>query len=399
MADVHFVLFESLLSTAGRGEKGLLIQPTEDLDRAVGPQVAALPRTPLLEADIDQLLSLYAEPLSEVIEAATLKVGMSRHIRLSYHVVDRRLETLAIAFGRHPEVLTAIRRDRRLLPPEQPRRTAEDLLSYLVGAAFGRWDVRVGIEPSLAPPPAEPFDVLPICPPAMLAGPDGFPATEIPADYPIRVPVERLLVDEPGHTWDIDAAVVEIASALLDDADSVLSEALEIVGRKTLRDYLRKQFFKDHLARYSKSRRKGPIYWQLSVPSKNWGVWVYAPVLGRETLYAIAREAARRERLGVEAINRLQADRPTEGASASSRKTAAELDAEEALGEELRRFREEAQRIAGLGWEPDLDDGVVLCAAPLAGLFPAWPGATSARSELHKGEYTWASVSQWAGQL
>ena len=287
-------------------------EPTEDLDGAVGPQVAALPRTPLLEADVDHLLSLYSKPLSEVIEAATVKVGMSRHVRLSYHVVDRRLETLAIAFGRHPQVLTAIRRDHRLLPPEQPRRTAEDLLSYLVGAAFGRWDVRIGIDPSLAPPPAELFDDLPVCPPAMLAGSDGFPATEIPADYPIRVPVERLLVDEPGHTWDIDGAVVEIARALLDDADAVLSEALEIVGRKTLRDYLRKQFFKDHLARYSKSRRKAPIYWPLTVPSKNWGVWVYAPMLE-------PRDALRgRERGSATRATRRGGDQPAAARAAAS---------------------------------------------------------------------------------
>jgi hypothetical protein len=40
-------------------------------------------------------------------------------------------------------------------------------------------------------------------------------------------------------------------------------------------------------------------------------------------------------------------------------------DEERKLAEELRRFRLEAERIAALGWEPDLDDGLVLCAAPL----------------------------------
>ena len=96
------------------------------------------------------------------------------------------------------------------------------------------------------------------------------------------------------------------------------------------------------------------------------------------------------------------------GCSASSRKAklgrparkiAEELDSEEKLAEELRRFRAEAERIAGLGWEPDLDDGIVLCAAPLADLFPAWPDAKKARDELRKGEHEWATVAQWAGEL
>lgn len=372
-------------------------QPTQDLDGAVGPQVAALPRAPLVDAEVNEFCSLYARPLNEVIEAATVTVGMARHVRLSYHVVDRRLETLAIAFSRHPQVLTAVRRDHRLLPPQEPQRTAEDLLSYLVGAAFGRWDVRIGRDPSLAPPPTDPFDLLPICPPAMLAGADGFPDSEIPAGYPVAVPGERLMVDEPGHVWDISAAAAGAAKAVADDPETLLSESLEIVGRKTLRDYVRKQFFKDHLSRYSKSRRKAPIYWQLSVPSRNWGVWVYAPALSREMLYALAREAARRERLGLEAITRLQGEQT--GPGISSRKVAAELDAEEKLGEELRRFREEAERIAALGWKPDLDDGLVLCAAPLADLFPAWPDAKKTREELREGQYEWASVAQWSGEL
>ena len=78
---------------------------------------------------------------------------------------------------------------------------------------------------------------------------------------------------------------------------------------------------------------------------------------------------------------------------------AEELDAEGRLAEELRRFQAEAERVAGLGWEPDLDDGIILCAAPLADLFPSWPEAKAARAELRKGKYKWATVAAWADQL
>ena len=78
---------------------------------------------------------------------------------------------------------------------------------------------------------------------------------------------------------------------------------------------------------------------------------------------------------------------------------AEELDAEEKLAEELRLFRLEAERIAALGWEPDLDDSIILCAAPIADLFPAWPDTRTARAQLRRGVYPWATVAAWADRL
>jgi hypothetical protein len=189
------------------------------------------------------------------------------------------------------------------------------------------------------------------------------------------------------------------AAALFEDADASLAQMLKILGRRSVRDYLRRQFFKDHLARYSKSRRKAPIYWPLAVPSRNWGIWVYAPALSRETLFAIAGEAARREALATESTRRLEAERDAGGAGRSIREVTDALTAEEALAEEIGTFKAEAERIAGLGWEPDLDDGIILCAAPLASLFPAWPDAAKEREQIRKGEYHWAAVSRWKDAL
>ena len=55
---------------------------------------------------------------------------------------------------------------------------------------------------------------------------------------------------------------------------AIEQEACEILGVRTLRDYFAEKksggkFFKDHLKRYSKSRRKAPIYWPLSTYSGN----------------------------------------------------------------------------------------------------------------------------------
>lgn len=370
---------------------------TEEVLRdASGPVLADLSRDELSKAEADEAARLLCGTVADAVEAVTAKLGVARWIGLQHHIVDRRLELAALALGRSPALLAEHAANHGLYPAEELGRKAADLASYLVGCAFGRWDVRIGRDPAQAPEPRGLFDPISVCSPGQLASRNGLPASEEPVGYPLRLSPGRLLVDEKGHAWDIETAVLNASEATLNDSADVIGEMLQILGRSTLRDYLRKQFFKDHLTRYTKSRRKAPLYWPLTVPSKNWGVWVYAPVLTRETLYAVALEAGRRERLASEAIARLQREG---GTGRAARKASEDLDAEEKLGEELRRFRLEAGRIAGLGWEPNLDDGFILCAAPLADLLPAWPDTKTARAELRKGMYPWATVAAWAGRL
>ena len=58
-----------------------------------------------------------------------------------------------------------------------PYSEQEALLSYAAGCVFGRWDIRLGLNTSLAPKLSGPFDPLPVCPPGMLVNPDGLPVT------------------------------------------------------------------------------------------------------------------------------------------------------------------------------------------------------------------------------
>ena len=367
------------------------------LDEEVGPHPSNFPKTRL--DDESEFVRLFALPMDKLIGEVLAMHGGSRAVATMTFISDRRIEVLAHALRRHPSVLQDAVERLGLLPPGKGKETADDLLSYLVGVAFGRWDVRLAKDPALAASLPDLLDSLPVCPPGTLVGQDGMPTLSAPSNYPLDLPPTPLLVDEPGHRWDAEAAVQRAAGALVTGADSLLEDLLEVLGVKTIREHLRKQFFKDHLSRYSKSRRKAPIYWPLTVPSKNWGLWVYAPALTRETLYAIGSEAGRRERLAGEAIARLQREQHEDGGARPARMVAEELEGEEKLAEELRRFRIEAERVAGLGWEPDLDDGIVLCAAPLADLFPAWPEAKTARAELRKGKYEWATVAAWADQI
>ena len=366
------------------------------LDDEVGPHPNSYPSDPL--EDDDSFTNLFVGPIEQLIDRIVTERGGSRAVANLTFVADRRLEVLAHAFRRHPAALESHRKRLGLLPPEQPRRLIDDILSYLVGVAFGRWDIRIGRDSSLARELPTLLGPIPICPPGMLVDGD-LPAIDAPVGYPLTLPPTRLLIDEAGHPWDLEASLFRVAAAFVDDPAKLVDDLLKYVSRKTLRDYLRKEFFGNHLARYSKSRRKAPLYWPLTVPSNTWGVWVYAPTLTRETLYAVASEAGRRERLSTEAIHRLQRDREQGASGKLARETIGKLEAEHVLSAELRSFRAEAERIAGLGWEPDLDDGAVLCAAPIADLFPSWPDAKKARGELRKGEYKWSTVAAWAARL
>jgi len=390
MLEVKHALDMGWLGAYGLGQQAL-----STLDFELEPSPAGYPSDSPRNDELFGEAYLSKDALS-LDSASSDKLDDSRtKARLKSQVELRSIEDLCHIFSASPQAIVAKRRELNLIRSEDLLAGAQDILSYLVGCAFGRWDVRIGRDPSLAPPQPGLFDPVPLCPPGMLVGDDGLPAWNAPPDYPLALPPDQVLVDEPGHQWDIEAAMRRAATALLDDPEGFLAEVEGTLRHRSLRDYLRKQFFRDHLGRYSKSRRKAPIYWHLSVPSREWGVWVYAPSLARETLYAVASHAARRLAAGRERVAALRAEREAGGRGRSASEVGRHLEAEEELVNALQAFRAEAERVAGLGWEPDLDDGIILCAAPLAGLFPAWRQAAEERAKLREGAYPWASVSRW----
>jgi hypothetical protein len=359
------------------------------LDEEMGPHVARYPDRPVDPAQLGQWFSG---------DAAILVAQASKMAARGY-IADQRLELMSRGLGARPRRIVETRRRMRLSPPGHMRRVAEDTLSYLLGCVFGRWDIRLARDQARAVPQAPLFELVPACAPGMLTGPDGLPASECPDGYPLRLPPTMLVVDEPGHDWDVEAALLKAAAVLWEDPAQRLMEMAETLGWPTIRDYLRRDFFKSHLRRYTRSRRKAPVYWPLYLPSGAWGLWLYAATLCRETLFAVARAASDRLSAADGEIRRLQGERITGGVGRSAREVAAALGAEEKLLRELRWFRDEAEQIAALGWDPDLDDGIVLNAAPLAGIFPGWKDATAARAEIKAGKYPWAHVSCWAGSL
>lgn len=379
--DVEQLLFEHLkIDEEGR----------RYLDEEQGAHPETYPRE--LVPDVDLAARYLGEPMDRVIDEIVSASGGSRSIANLTYVGDRRLEVLAHAFRRHPSVLVEVRRDLGLLPPEEPARTAADLVSWLVGVAFGRWDARG----PRATGDFDPFAPVPLCAPGMLVGGDGFPTLVAPAGYPIVLPPDGILLDQPGHALDISAAVEAAARAALADGERLIADALEVLGKRSLRNVFTKVFFKDHLSRYSKSRRQAPVYWQLTLPSGSWSTWLYAPRFSREMLYAVVTLADHRLAAAAERIRALQED-----AGGSERQRAKAIDEERTLASELQELRDDVARLAGLGWQPDLDDGFVLCAAPLARWFPrnTWRQLNEQLAAIKRGDYPWATVHNFRDSL
>src|SRR5271165_242402 len=91
-----------------------------------------------------------------------------------------------------------------------------ELISWTVGVAFGRFDVRVatGSRPQSVEP--KPLDPLPRCSPGMLTGNDGLPLASAPVGYPCAFPENGILVDDPGDARDLTAAVRVVFDKLFD---------------------------------------------------------------------------------------------------------------------------------------------------------------------------------------
>ena len=270
------------------------------------------------------------------------------------------------------------------------------LLEWALGAALGRFDVRLATGERTLPPDPDPFDPLPVCSPGMLQNAASLPARAAPAGYPLQIPPQGILVDDPGHPWDVVARIEAVFERVAEGrAHEWLQEAEAILGRN-LRDWLRRYGFERHLKRYSRSRRKAPLFWHLAPKSREYGIWLYSPVATRDTFYRIQNDYVEPKLKAAE--RRLLELRQTAGASPAGQQRK-DLASQESLVEELRAFREQVALVAPL-WTPCRDDGIVLNCAVLWGLFDhhrTWQKECAKKwDELADGKYDWAG---WAMHL
>lgn len=267
------------------------------------------------------------------------------------------------------------------------RELAEGIFSWLVGVAFGRWNVTLANYPERIPVRKDIFAPLPAQSPASL-NMDGL------LEYPVPLRMDGLAVVEDGDPADLMRCIRATLRYLYhDQADAIERELATLLGVDYLTDYLSQpnRFFAAHLAQYTQNKRTAPIYWPLSVPSGRYTVWVYYPRLNDQTLYRIVGEYVKPKQASLtDDIRRLEASgTPTD----KDRRLLADW---QSLRAELAQMEADLLRIADLPYRPNHDDGVLLTAAPLHGFFRnrKWQQATEAAwQELQRGDYDWAHLT------
>lgn len=246
------------------------------------------------------------------------------------------------------------------------------LLSWAVGVAFGRFDWRLAAGERAAPPEPDPFAPLPAKSPGML--PDGAAPFHAHAG---------ILVDDPGHPHDLARLIEEV---LLRVNAPVPSD---------VRRWLHRDFFPFHLQRYSKSRRKAPIYWPLATPSGSYTLWVYYPSLTSQTLYTAINDFVEPKLKQVgDDVTALR-----NKGSARTRDDEKQFEVLQAFELELIELRDTLLKLAPT-YKPNHDDGVQISAAPLWPLFRHKPWQKVLKdtwAKLEKGDYDWAlqAMNYW----
>jgi N-6 DNA Methylase len=226
------------------------------------------------------------------------------------------------------------------------------------------------------------------------------------------VSTDGLMVLQRDHPEDLATRVIAILTALHWDTESARLVRTAVGGNGELRDalakYLLGPFFKAHVKRY----RKRLVYWLLQSPRQNYSVYLFHEratdqmlVLLQGSRYLGGRIFQLRQQ--IEDANQREA--ATEGREKTqwrnrSRDLVEELADLEAFDQAITATNNEPivdrdGKPAAARWTPEFDDGVLLNAAALYRLTPAWKRADAkldlkkAWEALKQGKYPWAKTA------
>jgi type I restriction-modification system DNA methylase subunit len=259
-----------------------------------------------------------------------------------------------------------------------PADLAESWISYAIGAVLGRF--QIGVPGGL--------------------GCGAFPSNII-AEICKLVDSDGILVSDKSQSQDIvkrtlgclvlmlggDAARATTRTAAGDDGDP----------EESLRVWIDRQFWKYHYQLY----RKRPVYWPLQSPKKRFTVWVFHEHFSNDTLFRIKDQFVQ---VKINWLNgRIKDLRPRTLSGDIRERRAAEKEISQLSDvlDDVQEFAERLKRITERGYTPHIDDGVLLNAAPLWELLPAWKDAEKAWEELEAGDYDWAqqAMEYWPDRV
>lgn len=374
--------------------------PFPELDPELASQVGAL----ALAASKQQRSAL-------AFDEAGHFFGGPRHVNCftpeELEEVQRSIDELVWkAYGAEASDIASLRRQSQLFLERIFESTAKrhwdarDYIHFAAGIVLGRWQ---GSRRSEKEPPLEfngDLTDFPKQPPAarMSCSPEAKDHSHTGPEH-CTSGDSGIATDEKSHPDDIVSQVRNVCASVWGErAEELERNTCELSGVKDLRDYFRKPgsggFWDDHVARYTKSRRKAPIYWLLQSSKKNYAIWLYYHRLDKDILFkALVNYVEPKISLETDRLDSLRSQKGEGGTSKATKKFDKEIEKQEDFLSELRDFEEKLRRAAELRLVPDLNDGVVLNIAPLHELVP-WKEAEKYWEELLEGKYEWSSIGK-----
>jgi hypothetical protein len=252
---------------------------------------------------------------------------------------------------------------------------AQEIVMELVGMAFGRWDTAYATDEKPIPEFGDVFDALPF-----------MPTVSIPRDE--RKGFEDILSNQPDSMLNIVGKVRDVMHHIWGDkADDMEYELCQLIGCRNLQIYFDNPsgFFDYHFKRYTKSRRKAPIYWPVSSEDGSVIYWIYYPQLTKNTLPSLVVTLRQEQEKLRSALN----------AAISGHDKAKENVARSSL-QQVEGMMEKLNAIIATGYTPNHDDGVPVTAAPLNELFAHRLWRQECEENMDKlagGEYDWSHLA------
>lgn len=257
---------------------------------------------------------------------------------------------------------------------------AQEIMMELVGMTFGRWDTAYAKGQKAVPVFGDVFDALPFMPVVSL--------DEVPVGYAVNIPEDGILSNQTEGAICLSSRVRDVMHYLwAERADDLEYELCKLISCKNLQAYFESPtgFFEYHFKRYTKSRRKAPIYWPLSSEDGSLTYWVYYPKLSKNTLPSLI--------LKLRDENEAIRSNINNALVAHDKVLETNLRAQQ---QQVEGMIEEITRIIDLGYEPNHDDGVPVTSCPLVNLIRhrGWSAeCTSNLEDLQKGDYDWSHLA------
>ena len=359
---------------------GLSQDDLRSLDETIGPSPHTYGDAPIDEHFNAKVEQLWSQDESALVEIAKQVCGARRQLVKMSYFSDRKLELVAHICKSNPASIAERLAQRLFVTQADVANFSKDFASYLIGAAFKRWetgDYRT-LESSVVS--RSPFSSLPTTPPCFNSE-----STSIP---------EAILVNQKDHSQSLERVMqMVIGDQLGVAADLVEQEIASALNAKSIIDYFNAPsgFFAEHLRRYSESRRQAPIYWPLATTSGSYTLWVYYPSLTSQTLYTAINDFVEPK------LKQVGADVTTlrNKGSTRTRDDEKQFEALQAFELELIELRDTLLKLAPT-YTPNHDDGVQISAAPLWPLFRHKPWQKVLKdtwTKLEKGDYDWAHLA------